>query len=254
MFLKPSWSGGCPLSRTGAVRYKVVIASARTGRMPAPVRTIETTLTEQLKQLRSELGKDAIFFGGTGMLIGLLHLSEFKMLGSSAGGARLSDDLIGDYISFTALAFQMLGCMLVGGVIGLMRSVAPMRAVLLGLYDHVRMRLLQVASPMICISVGISITSSAHYVRTGSGQGLALAVLLLLLTLYIVTAYVMPAFLDPRVDWSGPRRKPWVVPLLTIGLSLAGILFLVHAIPAHSRQTDTTRATACDQTVLASRR
>lgn len=222
--------------------------------MLTPIRTIETTLVEQLRQLRSELGKDAVFFGGTGLLIGVLHLSEFKIIGGDVGGSRFSDDLIGDYISFTALAFQMLGCMLVGGVIGLMRSVAPLRVVLLDLYDHVRMRLLQVASPMICISVGIGFTSSTHYFKTGSGDGLALAFLLLLLTLYIVMAYVMPAFLDPRVDWSGPRAKPWVVPLLTVGLSLAGMLFLIHAIPAHDRQTDTTRATACDQTALPSRR
>lgn len=223
--------------------------------MPAPVRTIETTLREQLQQLRSEIGKDAIFFGGTGVLIGLLHLSEFKLLGGGGvGSARLSDDLIGDYISFSALAFQMLGCMLVGGVIGLLRGVAPVRAILLTLYDHVRMRLLQVASPMICLSVGIGITSSTHYFKTGSGNGLALAVLLLLLTLYIVTAYVMPAFLDPRVDWSGPRGKPWAVPLLTVGLSLGGLLFLVYAIPTHNQQADTTRAEACDQTSLPSRR
>jgi hypothetical protein len=219
--------------------------------MPATVRTIETTLKEQLKLLRSELGKDAIFFGGTGMLIGFLHLSEFKILGGSAGGARLSDDLIGDYISFTALAFQMLGCMLVGGVIGLMRSVAPMRAVLLDLYDHVRMRLLQVASPMICISVGIGITSSTHYFNTGSGNGLKLALLLLVLTLYIVMANVMPALLDPRVGWSRPRGKPWVIPLLTVGLSLSGLLFLVHAIPAHGRHTDAIRVAACDRAALA---
>lgn len=211
-------------------------------------------LIEQLRQLGLELGKDAIFFGLTGVLIGLLHLSEFRILGANIPGARFSDDLLGDYISFNALAFQMLGCMLMGGLVGLMRSVAPLRSALLGLYDHVRLRLLQVASPMICISIGIALTSTTHYIRTGGGNGLALALLLVVLVLYVVIAYLLPALLDPRADWPGARGKQWIVPVLTVALSLAGMLFLIVAIPAQHRQEDVADARTCDQTVLPDRR
>ena len=216
--------------------------------------TAETMLTDQLRQLGSELGKDAVFFGITGVLIGLLHLSEFRILGGSTGGARFSDDLLGDYISFTALAFQMLGCMLMGGLVGLMRAVAPLRSALLGLYDHVRLRLLQVASPMICISIGIALTSTTHYIKTGGGHGLALALLLVVLILYVVIAYLLPALLDPRTDWPGARGKQWIVPVLTVALSLAGMLFLVVAIPAQHRQDDAVNARTCPQAVLPDRR
>jgi hypothetical protein len=216
--------------------------------MAASRRTIRATLTEHLQPLRSELGKDAVFFGGTGVLIGLLHLSEFKVLGGGATAARFSDDLLDDYLSMTALTFQMFGCMFVGGLIGLLGSLSPLRAVLLDLYDHVRSRLLQVASPMICISAGIGLTSSAHYVRTGSGHGLALAALLVVLTMYIAMACLLTALLDPRADWPGARGKPWAFPLATVGLSIAGMLFLIYAIPAQHRQ-DAAAATAhaCDQ-------
>ena len=222
--------------------------------MRATGRTADTMLIDQLRQLGSELGKDAIFFGMTGVLIGLLHLSEFRIFGGKVAGARFSDDLLGDYISFNALAFQMLGCLLMGGMVGLMRSVAPLRSALLGLYDHVRLRLLQVASPMICISIGTALTSATHYFKTGGGHGLALALLLAVLVLYIVIAYLLPALLDPRADWPGARGKQWIVPTLTVALSLTGMLFLVVAIPAQHRQENAVAARTCDQDVLPDRR
>ncbi len=222
--------------------------------MRATRQTAETILTEQMRQLRSELGKDAVFFGLTGVLIGLLHLTEFRILGGNVAGARFSDDLIGDYISITALGFQLLLCMLFGGVIGLMASARSLQSVVLGLYDHARMRLLQLASPMICLSIGIAITSTTHYVETGSGYGLGLAFLLVVLALQITTAVAVLAILDPRADWPGARGKQWIVPVLTVALSLAGMLFLIVAIPAQHRQEDVADARTCDQTVLPDRR
>ena len=222
--------------------------------MPPTNRIIDTKLVEYSRQLRSELGKAAIFFGITGVLIGLVHLSEFRILGGSGGGARLSDDLLGDYLSFTALLFQMLGCMLMGGLVGLMRSVAPLRRALLDLYDHVRLRLLQVASPMICISIGIALTSITHFFKTGRGHGLELAALLVVFVLLVVITYLVPTLLDPRADWPAVRGQQWVVPMLTVALSLAGLLFLIVAIPAQRRHEATGDANACDQTTRPARR
>lgn len=222
---------------------------------PDAARTVESTLIEQLRQLRSELGKDALFFGGTGVLIGILHVFELKLFGSSAAGhARLSDELLGDYMSFNALAFQMLGCMFLGGMLGLLRQIPPIRKVLLDTYDHVRMRLLQVASPMICLSIGIGMTSSTHFFETGSGNGLSLAVMLLVFALYVVIAYVVPAFLDPRIDWSGPRGKSWIVPLLTICLSIGGLCFVVYATSAERGLSDSTGLKNSDQSDRSTRR
>ncbi len=221
----------------------------------ATARTVESTLMEQLRQLISELGKDALFFGTTGFLIGALHLFEFKLFGGGdTGRSRLSDELLGDYISFNALAFQMLGCMFMGGVLGLLRNVPPIRRVLLDTYEHVRMRLLQVASPMICISLGIALTSSFHFFEKGSGNGLSLAVMLIVLTVYVIVAYLVPAFLDPRIDWSGPRGRAWLVPLLTIGLSLGGLMFVVHATSSQKGQSDSTQLKVNDQPDCPARR
>lgn len=229
--------------------------SSRDDPMRTQDQTANTMLADQFRQLRSELGKDALFFGFTGVLIGLLHLSESRILGVNVAGARLSDDLVGDYISIAALGFQLLLCMLLGGVIGLMTFARSLQSVALGLYDHARMRLLQLASPMICFSLGLGITSSAHYFWTGGGRGLALAGMLVFLVFFVVVAYLLQAIFDPRIDWPGARRKPWAFPLVTVGLSLAGMLFLIHAIPAQHRQEDVAAAThACDQVSRPDRR
>ena len=107
---------------------------------------------------------------------------------------------------------------------------------------------------MICISIGIALTSTTHYIKTGGGHGLALALLLVVLILYVVIAYLLPALLDPRTDWPGARGKQWIVPVLTVALSLAGMLFLVVAIPAQHRQDDAVNARTYPQAVLPDRR
>lgn len=207
---------------------------------------LETSLKTHWRQLRTELAKDAIFFGATGMLIGLLHLYEFRLFGGEGNGTTLSDELLGDYFSEKALGFQMLGCMFMGGLIGLGRAFEPLRAILDGLYEHARMRLLQVASPMICMSVGIGLFSSAHAVRTGEGHGLGLAMMLLIFVALIVFASVLPALFDPRADDGSNRKNRWAMPLSAVALSLSGILLLVHATAAQSRNAIAASASHCD--------
>lgn len=220
----------------------------------APV-TLDLSLQRQLTQLRTELAKDILFFGTTGILIGILTLLDARLerLGI-ASGSSLADALLGDYASVNALGFQMVCCVLLGGIVGLLRNFSSLRSILNGIYEHVRMRLLQLASPMICMLAGVGVVSTFHAWRTGTAGGIALAFLLVLLISMVAVTYLLLAFFDPSVDWPKLRSRPRVIPAFAIVLALTSLAYMIQTGTGEDRSTGNSSAVVCNQVSSTGRR
>lgn len=200
----------------------------------------------QFRRLLSAAIKEFAFFGTMGFLLGLIHLSEFSLLATDPCTSRLSNDLLSDNLSFTALIFLTILCIFVGGVAGLSWRFPALQGVILGFYDHARERLVQLSSPMLCVALGLGAMSSIHFFCTGHGKGLALAAMLLWMCVLIVIAILSPALLDPRAHRPKLKDKQWVAAIVSVTISVILFIGLVYAIPAQHRVEAEREANLCN--------
>ena len=189
--------------------------------MPQEIREIP-------KRLLADIRQDILFFGGCGVVVGLLMLWQFKL--GSLGlitGKPWPTELFTDFVSFNAFTLVFLGLIAVSSVATLARAFGKPLPRLEATVVHLEGRLSQIASSIISFTVGLSLLALLHALLTLERGGLALALWVLLFDGLIFCGFVASTAIARRIE---PFNKGAVALLFLIGaLAFVG-WFLVKGV------------------------
>lgn len=121
--------------------------------------TITSDIRDVYYQLKEKIEKDFLFFSGVGFFLGFLtNLFERIEQTGVKFSLKFASALVSEFISLKVSFFIFIACILIAALNNLLLSKGKNIAFLGALADHSTSRLQDLTSPILCFSLGFSIS------------------------------------------------------------------------------------------------